>query len=400
MLKFSFFKENKILLILACTLFCTSISVFHYFYNYNTVKNSISQFIYQNRIVFESADEFELFRKSHVILDKKIALIGIQINGSITYVGDRSLEESALIFRFSASNKSNTAKIIFFVVPDYLPTTYFSIFLFLILIIFVSTNYYDKKLREKDVQASQQMYNMSQKVAHDIRSPISTLNLISTKIQDEEVKYLQLAVVNQINCIANDLLTYAKTNQLHSTISEGNRLEKVYKRYLMRYSKNVSLVNDTSCPENIDIGIFWSDFEREYSIKRTSIQQKVLMSSPKDLHGKIPKKLSTILYRTLNNLVQNSIEATSLNGLIEISIKQSKHNKFEITVADNGKGIPDHVLQKIGKEKISYGKENKNHYNSGSGIALLSAYKDLAYYGCVVAIDSTINVGTKINIII
>ena len=98
----------------------------------------------------------------------------------------------------------------------------------------------------------------------------------------------------------------------------------------------------------------------------------------------------------IRNIIQNAIEATDpLSGKIEVTIQSSKEstNKIEIVISDNGVGIPQSILKKVGKEKLSYGKETLN--DSGYGIALYNAEKDLKALGHQLLIESEETKGSR-----
>ena len=65
-------------------------------------------------------------------------------------------------------------------------------------------------------------------------------------------------------------------------------------------------------------------------------------------------------------------------------------------ISDNGKGIPVHILEKIGIKGFSYGKENIS--TAGSGIGLHYAIETLKYWGGDLKISSIQNQGTQISL--
>ena len=68
------------------------------------------------------------------------------------------------------------------------------------------------------------------------------------------------------------------------------------------------------------------------------------------------------------NLLINSIEAVLENGFIEIKLNQNKKDDYvEISVIDNGYGIPDNIVEKIFDPFFS-SKIGKN--NTGLGLSV------------------------------
>ena len=223
-------------------------------------------------------------------------------------------------------------------------------------------------------------FDLSKKIAHDIRSPISTLNLISQHIQDPELSNLQKMVVDQINTIANELLV------------KSNKIGEHY------------LNNLNNCESQEEIFDFFKRIQFEFEFKKSAFTQSINFQIEKDTNRSIylSREQQGVLYSNINNFIQNSIEATNSDGLIEVILRSSNRpNKtYEIVVKDNGKGIPDHILQKLGNEVVSYGKDNNNIFNSGNGIALFNAKKDLKNINADLEIKSVINVGTEVIIYI
>lgn len=224
---------------------------------------------------------------------------------------------------------------------------------------------------------------LSQKLAHDIRTPISTLNIISSKITDIEIRQLQLSVVKQINEIANDLLDQSKFG---NTVNHNDRRPS---------NQDVNSIKLTELLLNL---------EKEYKFKSIALKQKIIFRLSEELLKgcAVDNELIKIIYPILNNLIQNSIDATTENNEIMIyTLLENK--KLLLIVTDNGKGMPSSVLEQIGKKPISFGKEgasSKNHIVSGNGIALYNAKNDLARFNADLSIESKIDVGTKVSIIL
>ena len=214
-----------------------------------------------------------------------------------------------------------------------------------------------------------QNYDLSQKLAHDIRSPVSTLNLISSKISDPDIQFLQLAVVKQINAIADNLLK-AKNNT-HSVVTNTHFLSPMLK-----------------------------NIEQEYKLKSKIISQKIIFSIDYEKIQTNPasEKLCSVIYTCLNNFIQNSIEATKPDGLIKIRTILNTEGRIELIISDNGQGISESLIERLGNEVVSHGKSNTEY--SGSGIALFNAKCDLMDCGTDLKINSILNIGTEITIIL
>jgi anti-sigma regulatory factor (Ser/Thr protein kinase) len=98
--------------------------------------------------------------------------------------------------------------------------------------------------------------------------------------------------------------------------------------------------------------------------------------------------------RAISNLINNSVEAISDSGLIRLEVNGSA-DRTTVTIEDNGKGIPDHVLARLGQRGVSYGKEN---LQSGSGLGFYQAIKAVERFGGSLRVTSKVDIGTKIVI--
>lgn len=103
------------------------------------------------------------------------------------------------------------------------------------------------------------------------------------------------------------------------------------------------------------------------------------------------------IYRIINNIVENAIKFTSLNGVIQISLKQERGSVVFI-VKDNGIGIHPDLHEKIFEP---YFKINSSHKNiQGIGIGLSIVKKIIEGIGGIIRIESdqTVAVGTSMII--
>lgn len=232
-----------------------------------------------------------------------------------------------------------------------------------------------------DLESEKYKVNLAKKLAHDIRSPVSTLNLISSKIEDPEIKCLQLAVSEQINAIANGLLLQIKN------------------------SNNDFKLNSQLTEIRISLTDFFFNLMKEYEFKSNVITQKIMFDvefeSINDIS--IGKELSTVLYSSLNNFIQNSIEATKSDGIIKVVVNKGADSLIKIKVSDDGMGIPKDILDKLGHEEVTFGKvnmtKNGSEKISGNGIAVYNAKHELLKYGLDLKIESEMGVGTEVVIL-
>lgn len=217
-------------------------------------------------------------------------------------------------------------------------------------------------------------FDLALKVSHDIRSPVSTLNIITSKIENQDLKNLQKNVVEQILNISNELLNYAKSS---SEIFKNNE-------------------NST-----IPILKLLNIIETEYRLKSHYHNRQINFFNKINTanHLKINRTFATQIYSIINNLIQNSIDATEHNSKIEVKIYFNHNKEAVLEVVDEGKGIPLDILEALGNKIVTFGKNNGNN-KSGNGIAIFNAKKILSKIGGNIKISSVLGNGTSVQIIL
>jgi signal transduction histidine kinase len=94
------------------------------------------------------------------------------------------------------------------------------------------------------------------------------------------------------------------------------------------------------------------------------------------------------LERAFSNLFVNSCESVDQRlGRIDVSITE-KASRIEITIADNGRGVPDAIRATLFEPFVSQGKEN------GTGLGLTVVQKIIQDHGGEVAVEATSPAGT------
>lgn len=221
---------------------------------------------------------------------------------------------------------------------------------------------------------TQSQIDLATQLAHDIRSPLSALNLVTNSLKNipEEHSFIIKNSIQRINQIALDLLKKSDqkntsdevTNHINSPIEINKIIENLV------YEKNIEYKEK----KNIII-------KPEFSKKNIFLSQV----KPSDIS------------RILSNFVNNSVEAIEdKSGLIEVGLKFD-NSSLIIYVKDNGPGIQEKVLNKLGKEKVSLGK-NLSQQHSGSGIAVLNARKLIEQSGGELVFFSSHDSGTEFQL--
>jgi len=222
---------------------------------------------------------------------------------------------------------------------------------------------------------------VASQVAHDIRSPLAALNMVSSELGEvsEEKRLLIRNSIQRINDIANDLLAKGKLNaeKIKTSSDTGQLPLDENKRELILLAPLVD-------------GIV--------SEKRIQYRDQINIKIDSDLKhglGCFVKAESKDLKRILSNLVNNSVEAFPDNKGEVIIVIETRGDWVNILVKDNGGGIPQEILNQLGKAGLSYG---KNDSESGSGLGIYHAKKCIEAMGGNFAITSQLGQGTEVNI--
>jgi signal transduction histidine kinase len=174
-------------------------------------------------------------------------------------------------------------------------------------------------------------------VAHDIRSPLTALNLLlrTEGPLNEFQKNLVLRSLDRLQAITNDLLEQYRSEDFMSQEKNiRDLIQEIIQETLLRYPCKILIQEDVT----------------------------------ENLNPKINPNKATLFQRTLSNLINNAVEACEDPVHCVVVLKLSIYKThFKIDICDNGKGIPEQILPKLGQRGFSYGKAN------GTGLGLAHA---------------------------
>lgn len=195
---------------------------------------------------------------------------------------------------------------------------------------------------ERQIRARLEASSMlAKQVSHDIRSPLSALNMVLGYLDEiqEEKRILIRNSVQRINDIANNLLEKGKSGETLAPQSGGS----------------VELI-----PALVDSIVS----EKRTQFRHLSgIEINVNLTQSYGLFAWID---SANLKRTLSNLINNSVEAIQMRqpggqhepGRVEIEVSSISAKDTEnvlISIGDNGMGILPEILGKLGQAGVTSG---------------------------------------------
>jgi signal transduction histidine kinase len=211
---------------------------------------------------------------------------------------------------------------------------------------------FDQKIENEKIEIANQ-------VAHDIRSPLAALeNIDLNQLPNKADIRLAKDSIKRLSGIASMLLEKGRPENL-GQLSDINLC---------------TLINNII------------DF-KEIEFANRKIEKKI---SNQEYFANINEiKFGSIL----SNLITNAFEASDKNSLLLIESEIINQN-YVITIKDQGKGIPPNLLQKLGKEKITFDKKD------GNGLGIFDAFQTINSWGGTIDITSQVNYGTTIKIIL
>ncbi len=190
-------------------------------------------------------------------------------------------------------------------------------------------------------------------IAHDLRNPFSVLITFSKLLLDSYDDFKK-----------DDVINYLKT--FYQTSKQGyNLLDN-----LLKWSKS-----QTGAMEVEGEVIDFNDIVEE-NITLLNSQAK---SKEIELINEVPKNIFAfadlnMILTVIRNLISNAIKFTNLRG--KVVVKGRNYDKYiEISIKDNGIGIPEEDLEKIFRIDIKYSTEGTaNERGSGLGLVLCKEF--------------------------
>ncbi|MCU5501657.1 ATP-binding protein [Bacillus wiedmannii] len=199
-------------------------------------------------------------------------------------------------------------------------------------------------------------------VAHEVRNPLTVIKgfiqLFQINKEDQEKYFdLMLSEIDRIEAILQEFLSIAKTDEINT---EQKNIYQIYKNV-------VSLMNTKAIMTNIQVELYADT--KDISIECSENQLK----------------------QVFINILQNSIEAMPDGGKITIHIKEINDEGVIIHVIDEGIGIPEERIKRLGEP--FYSTKEK-----GTGIGLMLSYKIIESHQGKISIMSEVGVGTTVTI--
>ncbi|MBB6462626.1 hybrid sensor histidine kinase/response regulator transcription factor [Flammeovirga kamogawensis] len=250
--------------------------------------------------------------------------------------------------------------------PFYLSTIAILIYFFLFISLIV-TAYLIWKAKEQE-RFSDEKIKFFINVAHDIRTPVSLIQLASDQIQKNINKENSLNLIRRNTKHLNDYVTQ-----------------------LLDFQK----------AERDQLGVIVQEIELKSFIEEMVLDFKPLLEN-KSIQLTISSQDIKVWFdmekmiRVFNNLISNAIKYTNEGGTIKI-VTDIEGDKVKISFVDNGIGIPEDQQKKI-FSRFNRASNALVTNITGSGIGLLLSKKIIELHHGTIHLESTIDIGSKFTI--
>ncbi|MBX3021580.1 MAG: HAMP domain-containing histidine kinase [Bdellovibrionales bacterium] len=213
--------------------------------------------------------------------------------------------------------------------------------------------------QELEIESRLITAQIAQQVAHDIRSPLSALNLVAGILQRKGLSEADVltSAVQRVQEVAEEVL--ASTREV-AGIARPNSVTKVVEDLTDTVKRSASRFGFGKV--QMDVGSLSSGL-----VELNHIQ----------------------LCRLVDNLLQNSFEAKSQTVTVSCSCE---NEQFLLRLRDDGQGMPPDLVNKLGHSQVTQGKTN------GTGLGLIGAFRRIQEWHGKIQITSSPGQGTEIKI--
>ncbi len=214
-------------------------------------------------------------------------------------------------------------------------------------------------------------------IGHDLKRPaVSFQNLIRTlNFLIKNQRYDQLVILG---------------GQAETMATEMNLMLDNIFRWSLREKEGVLLKAD-----NVELESVLKDLKEEFQHLAEVRQIQFLVDAKSNIQISTD---ATLLLIILRNLVSNAFKFTHQNGEIVVSSVQ-KELYTEITVKDNGIGIPAELQQKLFSQEVIVSRKGLNG-ERGLGLGLIICKELAEYLKATIEFDSQLNKGSTFVILL
>ncbi len=221
----------------------------------------------------------------------------------------------------------------------------------------------DYRTKVEGQEKNAALVELASQISHDIRSPLAALDSATVSVAHlpEEQRIIIRSAVGRIRDIANELLGKARPAP-----------EPTFKTHVYLLS---SIIDQIITEKRLE-------FRSQLGIEITA---RLDTAS----YGHFAQVEPVEFKRVLSNLISNGVEALPGKGTVTVSLSRAG-DMIELKVADDGKGVPPEVRERLGRRGETFGKPG------GSGLGLYHAKISAEAWGGSLEISSEVGNGTAV----
>lgn len=243
-----------------------------------------------------------------------------------------------------------------------------SVFIVLMIIGF----YYLQRSISKELQLARMQKTFLLSVTHELKTPIAAVKLFLDTLKTRKLS------PEQTTALLNDALKETKRLQsLSENILLAQRIEEMTKEI---FKENV---NFSSILLN-EIARYREVFGREI---KQSIADEIILRGDRHL-----------LQSLCDNLLENAIKYSPKDSVVEITCHEKK-GSIELTIKDNGIGIPNSEKEHIFKKFYRVGNEETRSHK-GTGLGLFIVANVIKLHGGNIFIADNLPCGTVVTTVL
>lgn len=209
-------------------------------------------------------------------------------------------------------------------------------------------------------------------LAHDLNNPVQGLMGI-TELIIEDIDSLS----------RNELVSLIK--RLHNC---STNIVKLLKNLLEWGYLHQGLVNINPVKISLYIAVLLNKELMSKKIESKGI--KLVIDIPEDIYVTADKEMFNSI---ISNLLSNSIKFTDIGGTVTIKAVEKENNIVQISVADNGIGMPEELSKKLFKIDEKVGRMGLVSEES-TGLGLILCKEMIEKHGCKIWVESQENIGS------
>lgn len=231
-----------------------------------------------------------------------------------------------------------------------------------------------------------------------IKRQRNRLDLVNRQMEEKNLKLKSFSSVvsHDIKEPLRSFTYFLELLQRHGIVGAGSELEEEYREAKRRISDLSFMLKDLEIYFGLTEGVMkWRELDLQELTQKifSDLKSKIDQTHAQISVGTLPliETQPTLFYQILLNLVSNAIRFQQHGQIPKVEIEgYVAHNVFQLSVKDNGIGIPAEQIDGIFKAF----NRGSHHQYPGSGLGLAIVAKAVALLEGTIEVKSEVNQGS------